>query len=90
MVGDHRVTQLYGGVRKGGIAEQTVTMPCMSTETNVSLMTGPLLIVIRMELHVGVLIMLGTLFGLVAIVVGLVARFDPEARSTRSHTGGAE
>jgi hypothetical protein len=53
-------------------------------------MNGCLLIVIRMELHVGVLIMLGTLFGLVAIVVGLVARFDPEARSARSHTEGAE
>ena len=65
-------------------------MPCMPAETNVSLMTGRLLIVIRMELRVGVLIMLGMLFGLVAIVVGLVARFDPEARSTRSHTGGAE
>ena len=82
------MTQLCGGVRKGN-REQTVTMPCMPTETNVSLMTG-LLIVIWMELHVGVLIMLGTLFGLVAIVVGLVARFDPEARSARSHTGGAE
>lgn len=65
-------------------------MPCMPTETNVSLMTGLLMIVFRMELHVGVLIMLGTLFGLVAIIVGLVARFDPEARSARSHTGGAE
>ena len=53
-------------------------------------MSGRLLIVIRMELHVGVLIMLGTLFGLVAIVVSLVARFDPEARSARSHTGGSE
>ena len=38
----------------------------------------------------GVLIMLGTLFGLVAIVVGLVARFDPEARSPRVRTGDAE
>jgi hypothetical protein len=38
----------------------------------------------------GVLIMLGTLFGLVAIVVGLVARFDPEARSPRIPTGDAE
>ena len=65
-------------------------MPCVPTETNVSLTTDRLLIVIRMELQVGVLIMLGTLFGLVAIVVGLVARFDPEARSARSHTGGTE
>ena len=38
----------------------------------------------------GVLIMLGTLFGLVAIVVGLVAWFDPEARSAPSRTGDAE
>jgi hypothetical protein len=28
----------------------------------------------------GVIIMLGTLFGLIALVVGLVLRFDPEAR----------
>ncbi len=42
----------------------------------------------RMESHVGVLIMLGTLFGLIALVVGLVARFDPEARSPQSRTGG--
>jgi hypothetical protein len=28
----------------------------------------------------GQLIMLGTLFGLVALIVGLVLRFDPEAR----------
>jgi hypothetical protein len=29
---------------------------------------------------VGALIMLGTLFGLIALVFGLVLRFDPEAR----------
>jgi len=29
---------------------------------------------------VGALIMLGTLFGLIALVYGLVLRFDPEAR----------
>jgi len=29
---------------------------------------------------VGALIMLGTLFGLVALIFGLVLRFDPEAR----------
>ena len=29
---------------------------------------------------VGQLIMLGTLFGLIAVIVGLVLRFDPEAR----------
>jgi hypothetical protein len=29
---------------------------------------------------VGALIMLGTLFGLVIVIVGLVLRFDPEAR----------
>lgn len=28
----------------------------------------------------GAVIMLGTLFGLLALVVGLVLRFDPEAR----------
>jgi hypothetical protein len=28
----------------------------------------------------GALVMLGTLFGLIALVTGLVYRFDPEAR----------
>lgn len=28
----------------------------------------------------GALIMLGTLFGLIALIFGLVRRFDPEAR----------
>ena len=28
----------------------------------------------------GALIMLGTLFGLIALVVGVVLRYDPEAR----------
>lgn len=64
--------------------------PCVRGETNVSLITGRSLVVMRMESHMGVLIMLGTLFGLVAIVVGLVARFDPEARSPRIPTGDAE
>lgn len=27
----------------------------------------------------GVVVMLGTLFGLIAVIVGLVLRFDPEA-----------
>ena len=30
---------------------------------------------------VGAVIMLGTLFGLIALVFGLVIRFDPESRS---------
>ncbi len=30
----------------------------------------------------GQVIMLGTLFGLIALVFGLVLRFDPEARRT--------
>jgi len=29
---------------------------------------------------VGAVIMLGTLFGLIALIFGLVLRFDPEAR----------
>lgn len=33
----------------------------------------------------GQAIMLGTLFGLIALVYGLVLRFDPEAR--RAHRG---
>lgn len=30
----------------------------------------------------GAIIMLGTLFGLIVLIVGLVLYFDPEARST--------
>jgi hypothetical protein len=30
---------------------------------------------------VGAVIMLGTLFGLIALIFGLVLRFDPEARA---------
>lgn len=35
----------------------------------------------------GQVIMLGTLFGLVALVYGLVLRFDPEARRARDREG---
>jgi hypothetical protein len=33
----------------------------------------------------GAVIMLGTLFGLVVLIFGLVLRFDPEARRSRAH-----
>jgi hypothetical protein len=36
---------------------------------------------------VGALIMLGTLFGLVVLLFGLVLRLDPEARRSRSQAG---
>lgn len=35
----------------------------------------------------GQAIMLGTLFGLIALVYGLVLRFDPEARRPRGEAG---
>jgi hypothetical protein len=35
----------------------------------------------------GQAIMLGTLFGLIALVYGLVLRFDPEARRARDPEG---
>jgi hypothetical protein len=35
----------------------------------------------------GQAIMLGTLFGLIALVYGLVLRFDPEARRARGREG---
>ena len=35
----------------------------------------------------GQLIMLGTLFGLIALVFGLVLRFDPEARRAYEDEG---
>ena len=62
-------------------------------ETNVSLIARRLLVVMRMESHVGVFVVgvWGALVGLVAIVVGLVGtRFDPEARRPLSRTGGPE
>jgi hypothetical protein len=37
---------------------------------------------------VGALIMLGTLFGLIAIVFGVVLRYDPEARRPPTGEGG--
>jgi hypothetical protein len=36
----------------------------------------------RKGLFVGQLIMLGTLFGLIALIFGLVIYFDPEARGS--------
>ena len=38
---------------------------------------------------VGALIMLGTLFGLIALVFGVVLRYDPEARRPPSGEGDA-
>lgn len=38
----------------------------------------------------GAVIMLGTLFGLIVLIVGLVLYFDPEARSSTSGRTGAE
>lgn len=35
----------------------------------------------------GAVIMLGTLFGLIALIFGLVLRFDPAARRTPSGEG---
>jgi hypothetical protein len=35
----------------------------------------------------GAVIMLGTLFGLIVLIVGLVLRFDPEARRSPSEDG---
>jgi hypothetical protein len=37
---------------------------------------------------VGALIMLGTLFGLVVLIFGLVLRFDPQARRSPPEAGG--
>jgi hypothetical protein len=36
---------------------------------------------------VGAVIMLGTLFGLIALIFGLVLRFDPEARAPSKDDG---
>jgi hypothetical protein len=36
---------------------------------------------------VGALVMLGTLFGLVALIFALVLRFDPEARRSPTQAG---
>ena len=37
---------------------------------------------------VGALIMLGTLFGLIALIYGVVLRYDPEARRPPKGEGG--
>ena len=39
------------------------------------------------EVAVGAIIMLGTLFGLIVLIVGLVLHFDPEARRTPPGAG---
>jgi hypothetical protein len=41
--------------------------------------------VVGRDVLVGQLIMLGTLFGLIALIFGLVIYFDPEARGPSSH-----
>jgi hypothetical protein len=38
----------------------------------------------------GALIMLGSLFGLVILIVGLVFRYDPEARDRSQNSGDAD
>ena len=38
-------------------------------------------------MNVGAGIMLGTLFGLIALIFGLVLRFDPEARAPSKSQG---
>ncbi len=38
-------------------------------------------------MDVGAVIMLGTLFGLIALTFGLVLRFDPEARRAPGNEG---
>jgi hypothetical protein len=38
--------------------------------------------------NVGAVIMLGTLFGLIVLIFGLVLRFDPEARRAPSDESG--
>jgi hypothetical protein len=40
-------------------------------------------------MRVGQVIMLGTLFGVIVVIVGLVVRFDPEARRRRDGNPGA-
>jgi hypothetical protein len=40
--------------------------------------------VVGRDVVVGQLIMLGTLFGLIALIFGLVIYFDPEARGSAS------
>jgi hypothetical protein len=40
--------------------------------------------------NAGVIIMLGTLFGLITVIFGLVLRFDPEARRAPSQQHNPE
>jgi hypothetical protein len=41
----------------------------------------------RKGANVGAVIMLGTLFGLIILIFGVVQHFDPEARRAPSHEG---
>lgn len=43
----------------------------------------------RKEVVVGAIIMLGSLFALIAVIVGLVLFFDPEARRASTPEGDA-
>jgi hypothetical protein len=45
-------------------------------------------VVWRRVVDVGALIMLGTLFGLVVLIFGVVLRFDPQARRSPPEAGG--
>ena len=40
-------------------------------------------------MDVGAVIMLGTLFGLIVLIFGVVLRYDPEARRPSRREGGA-
>jgi hypothetical protein len=44
----------------------------------------------REETHVGAIIMVGTLVGLIVLIFGLVLRFDPEARGPSTDGTGAD
>ncbi len=51
-------------------------------------MTGDL--ALRKVRTLGAVVMLGTLFGLIALIYGLVLRYDPEARRTSRSDGPDE
>ena len=59
----------------------------VTVRTNIRFIAAVALTAGQRSAEVGAVIMLGTLFGLIALIFGLVLRFDPEARRTPSEVG---
>jgi len=59
----------------------------VTVRTNIRFIAAVALIAGQRSAEVGAVIMLGTLFGLIVLIFGLVFRFDPEARRAPNEGG---